>query len=85
MGRAARLNPRSDDGRKWGQYVTAARLEQAPLSTLLKSLVATIAPAVASHFRLVDQHGRPIYSERDTRPGVTVRVKTPRRYEGLHG
>lgn len=85
MGRDARMNPRSTDGRKWSDYVTRARLEQAPLATLCKALIATLAPAVAEHFRLCDAQGRPIYTERDTRTGVTVTVTRPRRYETQRG
>lgn len=55
------------------------------MSTLLKLLVGMLAPAVAEHFRLVDQYGRPIYTERDTRTGVTVNIKRPRRYKAQRG
>jgi len=85
MGREARGNLRSDEGHKWGQIVTQARLDGAPITTLLKVLVALMAPAAAQHFRLVDSYGRPIYANLDTRTGATVTVKRPRRYEATRG
>lgn len=74
MGRAARANLRSPDGEKWPAVVTQARIERAPVSTLIKTLVAMLAPAVAEHLQLRDQHGRPI-ARRDLWDHDTVRVR----------
>jgi hypothetical protein len=78
MGRLARLNPRSPDGWKPAGEVERARLRASPVSALaswlvqdgLKRIQAQLktANAMLAGSRLLDQFGRPIYTDRDTAP-----------------